>query len=53
MQKKEAILFQKMHPDNEIAYDSHAGTVTGELLVGRFGIVLLRLYELMVEVHVV
>ena len=38
---------------DEVANDSHAGTVAGKLLVGHLRIVLLRLYELVVEVQVV
>ena len=37
----------------EVSNDGHAGTVACELLVGHLRIVLLRLYELMVEVKVV
>ena len=42
-----------LYPDDEVANDGHAGAVAGELLVGHLGIVLLRLYELVVEVQVV
>ena len=42
-----------LYPDDEVAYDGHTGTVAGELLVGHLRVVFLRLYELMVEVHVV
>ena len=38
---------------DEVANDSHAGTVASKLLVGHLRIVLLRLYELVVEVQVV
>ena len=37
----------------EVANDCHAWTVAGKLLVGHLRIVLLRLYELMVEIKVV
>ena len=39
-----------LYPDDEVAYDGHAGTVARELLVGHLCIVLLRLDELVVEV---
>lgn len=42
-----------MYTHDEVANDGHAGTVACELLVGHLRIVLLRLYELMVEVKVV
>ena len=42
-----------LNPYDEVANDGHAGTVAGKFLVGHLRIVLLRLYELMVEVQVV
>lgn len=42
-----------MYTHDEVANDGYAGTVARELLVGHLRIVLLRLYELMVEVKVV
>lgn len=42
-----------LYLDDEVAYDCHAGTVAGELLVGHLRIVLLRLYELMIEIQIV
>ena len=42
-----------MYTHDEVANDGHAGTVACELLVGHLRIVLLCLYELMVEVKVV
>lgn len=42
-----------MYTYDEVANDGHTGTVARELLVGHLGFVLLRLYELVVEVKVV
>ena len=42
-----------LYTHDEVTNDSHAGTVAGKLLVGHLRIVLLRLYELMVEIKVV
>ena len=42
-----------LYAHDEVTYDCHAGTVARELLVSHLCIVLLRLYELVVEVKVV
>ena len=41
------------NPHYQIADGGNPGTIAGELLVGRLGIVFLRFYELVVEVQVV
>ena len=42
-----------LYAHDEVTYDCHAGTVARELLVSHLCIVLLRIYELVVEVKVV
>ena len=42
-----------LHAHDEVAYEGHARAVAREALVGHLRIVLLRLYELVVEIQVV
>ena len=42
-----------LYLNDEVAYDGYTGTVASEHLVGHLRVILLRLYKLMVEVHVV
>src|SRR5574344_835156 len=42
-----------LYADNQVTDDSHARTVTGELLVCGSRIILLCLYELVVEVNII
>ena len=48
-----SIAIAVLYAHDEVTYDCHAGTVARELLVSHLCIVLLRLYELVVEVKVV
>ncbi len=51
--RKTGVAVSVLYPDDEVTNDGYAGAVAGELLVGHLRIVLLRLYELMVEIQVV
>ena len=42
-----------LYSDNHVANDSHTRAITKELLVCRLRIILLSLYELVVEVNVI